>query len=82
MYRAIITPKQTKLTIDLPEEMVGKPVEVLAFEIQKNAETIVKPEDSADSKHKKIYEEAVKFYKANSIDFSKLEKWKREDLYE
>lgn len=82
MYRAIITPKQTKLTIDLPEEMVGKPVEVLAFEIEKNGETIVKPENLATGNRKRTYEEAVKFWDANAVDFSKFEKWKREDLYE
>jgi hypothetical protein len=34
MYRAIITPKETTLTIELPDQLVGKSVEVIAFEIE------------------------------------------------
>ena len=82
MYRAIFTPKQTKLTIDPPEEMVGKPVEVLAFEIEKNGEKLVNPDDLTETKRKRTFEEAVKFWDLNAVDFSKFEKWKREDLYE
>ncbi len=36
MLREIITPKKAVVTMRLPEEMVGKTVEVIAFEI--NAE--------------------------------------------
>ena len=60
MYRAIITPKETTLTIELPEQMVGKPVEVLAFEIEKNQPTVKKP--SA----KQIKE----FYSAYQVDMT------------
>jgi len=70
MLRTIVTPTESKLIIDLPSEMVGKSIEVIAFEIEPSREK------------KRTYEDAVKFYKKNSIDFSKLEKWNRENLYE
>jgi hypothetical protein len=34
MFRQIITPKSPSFTIQLPAEMVGKEVEVIAFEIE------------------------------------------------
>lgn len=34
MLREIITPKKRSVTVQLPEEMVGKTVEVIAFEIE------------------------------------------------
>jgi hypothetical protein len=82
MFRTIITPKQTTLTIELPDQMVGKSVEVIAFEIEDNGEKIEGPKDSATGKRKRTFEEAVKFWDENAVDFSKFEKWKREDLYE
>lgn len=33
MFREIITPKKAVVTLRIPEEMVGKTVEVIAFEI-------------------------------------------------
>ena len=71
MYRAIITPKQTKLTIDLPEEMVGKAVEVLAFEIEKSPPPRKKP--SA--------EEINSFYDKCQIDMTGF-KFNREEANE
>lgn len=60
MYRAIITPKETTLTIELPEQLVGKPVEVLAFELEKTQQPRKKP--SA--------EEINLFYASYQIDMS------------
>jgi len=34
MLREIITPKKATITMRIPEEMVGKTVEVIAFEIE------------------------------------------------
>ncbi len=36
MIRQIIIPTQNTFTINLPNEMIGKEVEVIAFEIEKN----------------------------------------------
>ena len=73
MYRAIVVPKENKLIINLPDRLVGKELEVLAFELEKEEKNSVK---------KKSLEEAFAFWDANAVDFSKFEKWKREDLYE
>ncbi len=42
MVREIITPQSSVVTVRLPEEMVGKTVEVIAFEIE--------PENIIDNK--------------------------------
>ena len=34
MLREIITPKKSLVTVRLPDEMVGKTIEVIAFEIE------------------------------------------------
>ena len=34
LLREIITPKKRSVTVRLPEEMIGKTVEVIAFEIE------------------------------------------------
>jgi hypothetical protein len=36
MLRQIIIPNQNTITINLPDEMIGKQVEVIAFEITQN----------------------------------------------
>ena len=60
MYRAIITPTETSLTIKLPEELVGKPVEVLAFELEK----------SPPARKKPSAEEINSFYDKYQIDMT------------
>lgn len=81
MFRTIITPKETTLTIELPDQMVGKTVEVIAFEIEKNGETIVKPEDLVESKPKRTFEEAVAFWDSMAVDMSNF-KFNREEANE
>jgi hypothetical protein len=72
MYRAIVTPKETKLTIDLPEEMVGKEVEVLAFELGQAEKNVVKM---------KSLEEAFAFWDSMAVDMSNF-KFDREEANE
>ena len=43
MIREIITPKKKSITVRLPEEMVGKTVELIAFEIERNPKVVDKP---------------------------------------
>jgi hypothetical protein len=62
MYRAIITPKETKVTIELPQEMVGKPVEVIAFDIQKSG--------PFEPREKPTREEINRFYKTYNVDMT------------
>lgn len=40
MIREIITPKKASFTMRLPEEMVGKTVEIIAFEINNTDNTV------------------------------------------
>lgn len=74
MFRQIITPKNTQLLLDLPAEFVGKEVEVIAFTMKETTEN--------PSVKRRTWEEAVEFFKKYAVDFSKIKKWKREDLYE
>lgn len=72
MYRQIVIPKNRQLLLQLPAEFVGKQVEVIAFPVN----------DSKKTEDKYSLENALKFFRKHSIDFSKIKKWKREDLYE
>ena len=73
MHRTLINPQTpADLIVHLPERFLNTEIEVIAFSV----------EDEPSQKRKRTYEEAVKFWDANGVDFNKLEKWKREDLYE
>lgn len=75
VHRTIINPQtQADLVIHLPERFLQTATEIIAFPLDEGAET--------NQENKRTYEEAVKFWDANAIDFSNLKKWKREDLYE
>lgn len=58
MYREIIIPECTTQTIELPEEFVGKQVEIIAFSIEEKKSDQFK------------IEKALKFWKENSIDMT------------
>ncbi len=73
IHRTIINPQTpADLIIHLPEQFLHTETEIIAFS----------SEEEPVAERKRTYEEAVKFYRDNSIDFSKIKKWKREDLYE
>ena len=73
IHRAIINPQTTaELVVHLPERFLHTEIEIIAFSV----------EDEPERVGKRTYEEAVKFYRDNSIDFSNIKKWKREDLYD
>jgi hypothetical protein len=55
-----------------PEQFLNTETEIIAISV----------DEQPNEGDKRTYEEAVKFYRDNAADFSKLEKWKREDLYE
>ena len=81
MYRAIITPKETTLTIELPDQLVGKSVEVIAFEIEKNSESFVSDSKLTKNKAKRTFEEAVAFWDSMAVDMSDF-KFNREEANE
>ena len=78
MIRQMIIPTQNTYLLHLPDEMIGKNVEVIAF----SQEDISSPILTEDKTEKRTVKEAIAFYRKNSVDFGKLEKWNREDLYE
>ena len=78
MIREIIVPTQNTYLLHLPDNLVGKNVEVIAFSSD-DISTESAPINKAD---KRTVEQALAFYKKNAVDFSKIEKWNREDLYE
>jgi len=77
MYRQIIIPKSNSFLLNLPADFIGRQVEVIAFPVEENQ--IIEEQSNVD---KYSWENALKFFKKNAVDFSKIEKWKREDLYE
>ncbi len=64
MFRTIITPKETSLTIELPEELIGKPIEVLAFEIDNEVKEKIRTKPST-----KEIKEFYSQYQVNMTDF-------------
>jgi hypothetical protein len=50
MIREVIKPKKNTYILNLPNEMVGKTVEVIAFEIDSIKDKIAKAETSQDIK--------------------------------
>lgn len=44
MIRKIITPQERTYVLELPEDFIGKEIEVLAFEVK---EDLLKPEDAS-----------------------------------
>lgn len=75
MYRKIVTPTETQLILDLPLDFIGHEVEVIAF-------TTDEGNKESETRRKKTIEEAIAFYRKNAVDFSKVKKWTREDLYD
>ena len=58
MYREIIIPSHTRHTIELPKELVGKQVEIIAFSIEEKEHSHSTNTD------------AFNFWKKHSIDMS------------
>lgn len=52
MIREIVKPAGKTYTLNLPDDMIGKTVEVIAFEIEKNADPVHGPKNVADIKSK------------------------------
>lgn len=78
MIRHIIVPTGNTFILHLPDDLIGKEVEVIAFSTEDTP-------SSAGISHvspKKTLAEVLDFYKKNSVDFTTIEKWNREDLYE
>jgi hypothetical protein len=52
MIREIVRPAGKTYTLNLPDDMIGKTVEVIAFEIEKNIDPVSNPQNLADIRNK------------------------------
>lgn len=77
MVGEIIVPTENINQLKLPDEMTGKEIEVIAFNLSDKYSASSNKEVNA-----KQYKDAIAFFKKNAVDFSKIKKWSREDLYE
>lgn len=78
MIRQIVIPTGNTLLLHIPDNLIGKKLEVIAFsqeDIAADKQSIVPPQ-------KKSIEDALAFFKKNSVDFSGIKKWRRDDLYD
>ena len=75
MLRQIIIPPQNTVVLNLPDELVGKRIEIIAFAL--DSVVARQPEKEV----KRTMEEARIFYKNHAVDFGTLEKWDRNELY-
>lgn len=78
MFRQSIITTENNYVLHLPDDLVGKRIEVIAF----SEEEIIKSGSDIAQNPKRKIEVALDFYKNHSVDFNKLDKWTREDLYE
>jgi hypothetical protein len=78
MIRQIIVPTENTFLLHLPDSLIGKKVEVIAF----SSDDIATEKTVFNIHKKRSLEEALAFYKKNAVDFTKIEKWTRDDLYE
>ena len=75
MFRQIITTSENMLHLQLPDELVGKKIEIIVFAL--DSVVARQPEKEV----KRTMEEARIFYKNHAVDFGTLEKWDRNELY-
>ncbi len=78
MIREIIVPTQNTYVLHLPDNLIGKNVEVIAF----SNEDISGGEAATNMAGKRTAEQAIAFYLKNAVDFENIKKWNREDLYD
>ncbi|MEO3403934.1 hypothetical protein AAFN85_08520 [Mucilaginibacter sp. CAU 1740] len=65
MVRTILKPERNSLTIKLPDNFVGKVIEVIAFEIEQNAD-----EQVATEEKKKRIEDLNKVLNKHRVDLT------------
>jgi hypothetical protein len=73
MIREIVKPTKNTYLLNLPDEMIGKTVEVIAFEIEKDSESIVADSTLQDiqkkySKYPSISHENYQFNRDEAHD--------------
>jgi hypothetical protein len=76
MYRKIIVPESANISISLPENFIGRHVEVIAFTIEDKQITETQSEDG-----KYAWKNARKFFNDHRIDLSNF-KFNRDEANE
>jgi hypothetical protein len=80
IHRTIIHPKTpADLVVHLPELFLKTETEIIAISVSDSTDD---NQTSFPVLDKKRWEDALAFWNKHTVDFSKLKKWKREDLYE
>jgi hypothetical protein len=77
MIRQIVIPTTNTCTLQLPNNMLGKRIEITAVEIKD-----ILMLDTVEDVTKNAYEKAIYFFKQNAVDTNNIKKWSREDLYQ
>ncbi len=76
MFRKIIIPESVNISLLLPENFIGKQIEVIAFKV--DDEKIIEKQSGAD---KYAWENAKNFFDAHRIDLTNF-KFNREEANE
>lgn len=76
MIRKMIVPTDNTFVLHLPDSLIGKQVEIIAFSTDEGHE------EPKKSTLKRTAADAITFYKKHGLEFSKLPKWTRDELYE
>jgi hypothetical protein len=78
MIREMIIPVQNTYILHLPDNMIGKNVEVIAFA----TDDLAGDKTEISQVGKRTLKQALDFFAKNAVDFNNIEKWNRADLYE
>ncbi len=77
MFRQIVTPSNTQLTLQIPVEFVGHLVEVIAFTVE-NQENTITGKPSLDQRMNRL----AAYINSNPINLPEDYKFNRDELYE
>lgn len=82
MYITKIIPTPENHTVEIPEEFYGKEISIEIINVKQRDTKSLNKENSTDFRSmEERNNDARKFFITNSVDFSKIEKFTREDLY-
>jgi len=76
MYRQIIIPESNRYLLDLPQDFIGKKVEVIAFTVEENSLI-----ENHNDENKYAWKNAKEFFDAHKINLSNF-KFNRDEANE
>lgn len=65
MVRQIVVPEDTRLVLDLPEEFIGKRVEITATPLEETESSLAEPTDAEREARRQRLEKALEGYRIN-----------------